>query len=68
MIPYYLKLKEDCNKYCPICSQRFKKKQTVLIYLHSSYAGHLNVRYAHRFCIIKYSLKMELNRHKSERR
>ena len=60
MIPYYLKLKEDSNKYCSICGNRPKKRQTVLKYLHSSYMGHPNIRFTHRFCIIKYSLKQRL--------
>ena len=55
MIPYYTKLKED-NKYCAICSKRCKKGQTVLRYLHSIGSE----RCIHRFCIIKYSMRMRL--------
>ena len=59
MIPYYIKLKEDKDKYCILCGNRVKKGQTVLLY------GNINTpkrngRYCHRWCIIKYSFKQRL--------
>lgn len=67
MIPYFIRLKEQYTlKYCILCKQLCKKRQTVLVHMTHTVNNRDYFRYSHLWCVIKYSLKQRLKRRLKE--